>query len=586
MKKNLIEILKTTSGVSDESLQEAQQIQAGKRESLGETLVENSIITETQLLEAFSIQYDIPFWPELPLGDLGSDFTRLVPIQFLKKYIMVPLECNGRNETAQSLSDKSDRSETGEDLFDTTCVVAINAPTCFQQLDDLVRILGLDGYQVVLSTRESILSLINMSYDLGRDSAEQLVQDMEENGKDILSQIEDKADLLDDTSDAPIIKLVNHIITQSIKARASDIHIEPSQHAFKVRYRVDGILYDLLSPPKWILPALVSRIKVMSNMNIAEKRLPQDGRFDVKIGDQSIDVRVSTIPTSFGERAVMRLLNKTSTLISLKDLGLVPDKLDMVQKLIKQPNGIILVTGPTGSGKTTSLYAILSAINTPDINIITIEDPIEYQLEGISQIQVNPKINLTFANGLRSIVRQDPDVLLIGEIRDRETADIAVQSALTGHLVFSTLHTNDSASAITRLVDIGVEPFLISSSIIAVAAQRLIRVLCNYCKEPYVPDEPAIEHIGINPELIEQKTIYRARGCEQCFQTGYRGRIAIFEIMILDQNLKSLIISTHDSNQIKSLALQNNMVTLRQDGIQKVLNGFTTFEEVLRVSEQ
>jgi general secretion pathway protein E len=283
---------------------------------------------------------------------------------------------------------------------------------------------------------------------------------------------------------------------------------------------------------------------------------------------------------------VLRLLDKSASLISLSDLGLSSDKLDLIENLVRSPNGIILVTGPTGSGKTTTLYAILSSINIPDINIITIEDPVEYQIKGISQIQVNPKINLTFASGLRSIVRQDPDVILVGEIRDRETAEIAVQSALTGHLVFSTLHTNDSASAITRLVDIGVEPFLISSSVLAVVAQRLIRVLCRDCKQPYTPDQITLERIGITPDQFQDSTVYRAVGCESCFQTGYKGRTGIFEIMLLDSSLKSLILTTYDSSQIKNAALNLNMVTLRQDGIQKVLRGISTIEEIIRVTQQ
>jgi len=402
----------------------------------------------------------------------------------------------------------------------------------------------------------------------------------------IIGEIEDTADLLDDTSDAPIIKLVNHILSQSIKARASDIHIEPYHESFKIRYRVDGILYDLLTPPKWIQASLISRIKVMAKMNIAEKRLPQDGRLEVKIGNMKIDVRVSTIPTSFGERVVLRLLNKTSSLLTLSDLGLNPDRLSTMERLVSSPNGIILMTGPTGSGKTTTLYAILSSLNSPDINIITIEDPIEYQINGISQIQVNPKIDLTFARGLRSIVRQDPDVVLVGEIRDHETAEIAVQSALTGHLVFSTLHTNDSAGAIIRLVDIGIEPFLISSSVIAVAAQRLIRVLCKKCKEPYTPDEVTLRNIGILPDEISGATLFRAKGCEHCFNTGYRGRIGIFEIMEMEHQLKSLILKSFDSARIQEEAQRLNMVSLRRDGVQKVLAGTTTIEEVLRVTQK
>ena len=576
MQTKLSEILINTIGVPEKDINEAQRMNADRSGRIGETLVAQKIITETQLLKALSLQYDIPLWIELPLDNFGIEFTQQIPIQFLKKYIMVPL-----------ISDRSVAAESQEPVENRQhpyTVVAVNDPACIHPLDDLTRLLKLKTFKIVLSTKQAILSAINISYDLGRDSAEQLVQDMEENGSSIISELEETADLLDDISDAPIIKLVNHIISQSIKARASDIHIEPYQDSFKVRYRVDGILYNLLAPPKWIQPALISRIKVMSKMNIAEKRLPQDGRFDVKIGDQDIDVRVSTVPASFGERVVLRLLNKTGSMLKLADIGLAADRLDLLEDLVKSPNGIILMTGPTGSGKTTTLYAILSSINTPGINIITIEDPVEYQIKGISQIQINPKIDLTFARGLRSIVRQDPDVILVGEIRDRETAEIAVQSALTGHLVFSTLHTNDSASAITRLVDIGVEPFLLSSSVLAVVAQRLIRVLCTDCKLPYTPDDTTLTSFGITPDQLQGSVFYKANGCENCFNTGYRGRKGIFEIMSLSSSLKSLILQTFDSNRIKQEALNQNMITLRQDGTRKVLNGSTTMEEVLRVT--
>jgi general secretion pathway protein E len=586
MQKPLTQILRETFGVSQEDLNEAQKIKSEKGGRFGEILVAKKNITETQLLEALSIQYGIPFWPDLPLDSFKTDFISQVPIQFLKKYVMVPLISDTKEPGVDNSLPQLKPENATETLPHSTSVIAINDPAGIQALDDLIRILKPHDFKLVLSTRDAILFAINISYDLNRDSAEQLVQDMEEDSSAIISEIEEKADLLDDISDAPIIKLANHIISQSVKARASDIHMEPYQDSFKVRYRVDGILYDLLSPPKWVQPALISRIKVMAKMNIAEKRLPQDGRLDVKIGNQEIDVRVSTIPTSFGERLVLRLLDKSGSLISLSDLGLSSDRLDRIENLVRSPNGIILVTGPTGSGKTTTLYAILSSINIPDINIITIEDPVEYQIKGISQIQVNPKINLTFASGLRSIVRQDPDVILVGEIRDRETAEIAVQSALTGHLVFSTLHTNDSASAITRLVDIGVEPFLISSSVLAVVAQRLIRVLCRDCKQPYTPDQIALERIGITPDQFQDATVYRAVGCENCFHTGYKGRTGIFEIMLLDSSLKSLILTTYDSGQIKNASLNLNMVTLRQDGIQKVLRGISTIEEIIRVTQQ
>jgi general secretion pathway protein E len=582
----LSQILADQYGLSEEVLAEARRIQAEKGGSVGSILVQQKSISEDQLLAALGRQYGIPFWPKLPLDNIESDLVDTVPIQFLKKFAMVPLDCRKPLRAVDCGLIGPDAVAPDAEVAPAGTVIAINDPSNFQALDDLVRLLDTADYQLILAPKDAILAAINVQYDLRRDSAEQLVQNMEENGSSIISEIEETADLLDDTSEAPIIKLVNHIISQSIKARASDIHIEPYQNSFTVRYRVDGILYDLLSPPKWIQPALISRIKVMAKMNIAEKRLPQDGRFEVKVGDQNIDVRVSTIPTSFGERVVLRLLNKSGSLLALEELGFSPQRLKLVKRLVRSPNGIILVTGPTGSGKTTTLYAVLQSINKPDINIITIEDPVEYQIKGISQIQVNPKIDLTFARGLRSIVRQDPDVILVGEIRDHETAEIAVQSALTGHLVFSTLHTNDSASAITRLVDIGVEPFLISSSVLSVMAQRLVRVLCKDCKRGYRPKPIYLESIGVAPGSFTSGRIYKAMGCENCFNTGYLGRRGIFEIMVLTEQLKSLILESYDSNRIQAMAKQQKMMTLRQDGIQKVLTGVTTIEEVLRVTQQ
>lgn len=576
MQHSLYETLSSKFGITEEEFRDALKRRSETGLSLTEILIQKTKIPETEILQTFAALYDIPFWQELPLSGIDEKFSRQLPIQFLKKYALLPLK---DVDASSEPSDAPGRS-------DGRTIIAINDPSSLQAVDDVTRMLGVSVYRMVFSTRSAIMSAINLSYDPGSDSAEQLVQTMEETETDLLSDITVTADLLEDTSEAPIIKLVNQVISQAIKARASDIHIEPYQNSFKVRYRVDGILYDLLSPPKWIQASLISRIKVMAKLNIAEKRLPQDGRIEVKMGNQEIDIRVSTVPTAFGERVVLRLLNKTVSLLTLQELGLSVDKLKRLQELVKSPNGIILVTGPTGSGKTTTLYAVLISIKTPDINIITIEDPIEYQIHGISQIQVNPKINLTFARGLRSIVRQDPDVVLVGEIRDRETAEIAVQSALTGHLVFSTLHTNDSAGAITRLVDIGVEPFLISSSVVAVVAQRLIRVLCNSCKQPYEPEASILETLGVNPGQMEGKTLYRPAGCPDCFQTGFKGRLGIFEIMVMDETLKSLILKSYDTNEIKNRARQAGMTTLRQDGIQKVLSGITTIEEVLRVTEK
>lgn len=581
MIKQISQILQQDYGISEEAFREAQEIRAEQNSSLSDVLIKKQIVTESQLLEAYSKLYGIPFISKIFIEDFSTDFTRHISIQFLKKFALVPIE------SAQMIPELNTEID-GKDQKPGKLkrpIIAINDPSMFQPLDDLMKILGWHDADLVLSTRDSIFSLINIAYDSSRDTAQQLVADMEENSADIISEIEETADLLDDTSDAPIIKLVNHIISQSVKGGASDIHIEPYQNNFKVRYRIDGVLYDLLSPPKWMQAPLISRIKVMAKMNIAEKRLPQDGRFEVKIGDQNTDIRVSTIPITHGERLVLRLLNKSASLMKLTQLGLNTDKLDLVNKLIRIAHGIILVTGPTGSGKTTTLYAILSKLNSPGVNIITIEDPVEYQIKGIGQIQVNPKIDLTFAKGLRSIVRQDPDIILIGEMRDLETAEIGVQSALTGHLVFSTLHTNDSAAAITRLVDLGVEPFLISSTIIAVVAQRLVRVLCDECKEPYHPDDETMIRLGVIADRISSPIIYRAKGCPKCFGSGYRGRLGIYEIMVLNDSLQNLILKTHDSHQIKNEAIRLGMTTLYMDGLQKVLSGITSIEEVLRVTQ-
>ena len=375
------------------------------------------------------------------------------------------------------------------------------------------------------------------------------------------------------------------MLSQAVRNNVSDIHIEPYQNSLKIRQRLDGILYDMFTPPKHVQSALTSRIKLMAKMDIAEKRLPQDGRIEIKVGNKDIDIRVSTLPTAFGERVVLRLLDKSTVRMSLTDLGMSHDRLALFSQIIKAPNGIVLVTGPTGSGKTTTLYAALMAINNVDINIITVEDPIEYRIPGIGQVQVNPKIDLTFASGLRSIVRQDPDVILIGEVRDYETAEIAIQSALTGHLVFSTLHTNDAASTITRLRDMGVESFLIASSVNAILAQRLVRIICEDCKEPYIPDPVELERIGISIDMLSNKQVYHGKGCENCHHTGYKGRSGIHEFMIVDDNIKTMILKTSDANELKKYAQAQGMLTLLQDGADKVLNGMTTIEEVYRVAQ-
>jgi len=535
-----------------------------------EFLIKKKRLTEKNYLEAVSMLFNIPISKTVSYNGVDINFANDISITFLKKYMMVPVV-----KDEESIENEMQDPET-----DKPSILIYN-PFTLYATDDLARHAKLDSYNLLLAGKDQILSIINYAYDHSRDSAEQLVQDMEDT-TGIIHEIEEITDLLDDTSESKIIRLVNHIISQAIKAKASDIHLEPFQDSFKVRYRIDGTLYDFLTPPKWVQSSLISRIKVMANLNIAEKRIPQDGRIEVKIGDMDIDIRVSTIPISHGERVVLRLLNKSGALLNLSQFGIDQRRYKLLLDLIKSPNGIILVTGPTGSGKTTTLYAILSKINSPEINIVTIEDPVEYQLEGIGQIQVNTKIDLTFAVGLRSIVRQDPDVILVGEIRDPETAEIAVQSALTGHLVFSTLHTNDSASTITRMVDLGIEPFLITSSVKAIVAQRLLRELCSSCKEVYDPDDSELAIIGLTRDQMEGFTIYRSVGCPDCFETGYRGRIPIFEILIMEDNLKSLILETSDSNQILKAAKKNNLITLREDGIRKVLRGMTSIEEIFR----
>jgi len=563
MERLIGEILKEVCSLAEDAVAEARVIQEEKGGRIGEILIQKGAITEADLLKALGIQFGLPLWSAIPTEGMDLGFTEHIPIQFLKKHRMVPVTTDGK------------------------AYIAVNDPTLFQPLDDLRLIQGWNGVQTVIAPHSAILSAINYAYDMSRDSAEQVIQDMREEDRDlILSAVEQTGDLLDDTSDAPIIKLVNLILSQAVKARASDIHIEPYQNRLKIRHRLDGILYDMLTPPKHIQSTLISRIKIMAGMNIAEKRLPQDGRIEIKIGDRDVDIRASTIPIAFGERVVLRILDKRNVLLGLSDLGMPKDGLRRFHELIKSSHGIILVTGPTGSGKTTTLYSALSTINNPDINIITIEDPIEYQIEGIGQIQVNPKINLTFANGLRSIVRQDPDVILVGEIRDLETAEIAIQSALTGHLVFSTLHTNDSASAVTRLIDMGIEPFLVTSSVIGILAERLVRRVCGECREPYMPDEESLNNIGITSEMRSGKEIYRGTGCEACLNTGYQGRTGIFELMIMDDTIRNLILKTSDSNTIKREAVNQGMITLRKDGVMKVLDGMTTVEEVLRVTQK
>ena len=556
------DVLVEQGWVTPEGLKDGLAAQAENGERLGQILVQQKKITEQELLEALALQLDLEVMESIDDKELRFDLVEKLPIQYLKKHLIFPFQ-----------------SEHG------TLRMAVNDPLALEVLDDLRILYGVDEIKPVLVPAREIVSAINRTYGQANDTAEQIIQDLDqgEEGRHLFTELEEGGDLLDETSEAPIIKLVNHVFGQAVKSQASDIHIEPYQQHLQVRFRLDGVLHNVLSPPRRLHAAIVSRIKVMARLDIAEKRLPQDGRMEVKIGERLVDVRVSCLPTAFGERVVLRLLEKSGKLLSLEEVGLTSAALAEMKRLLQLSHGIILVTGPTGSGKTTTLYAALSHINSPDKNILTIEDPIEYQLDGIGQMQVNPKINLTFASGLRSMVRQDPDVILVGEIRDRETADIAIHAALTGHLVFSTLHTNDAASAVTRLIDMDIEPFLVSSAVQAIIAQRLVRVLCPHCKEPYEPEEAQWTELGLEKDTLGP--IFRAKGCEKCLETGYRGRTGIYEFLRMTESIKGLVLQTSDSNQIGRAARKEGMVSLREDGIQKVTEGKTTVSEVLRVTQ-
>jgi general secretion pathway protein E len=463
-------------------------------------------------------------------------------------------------------------------------IVAVADPLELAAVDDLGLLLGRQ-VQVAVAPESEILEAINRAQNQAAESAEQVIADLSETDENIITELEESEDLLDSADEAPIIRLVNLILFQAVRDKASDVHIEPYQRELKVRFRIDGVLHDRFDPPKRYQALIISRIKIMAKLNIAEKRLPQDGRIQIRVTERDIDLRVSIIPTAFGERIVLRLLDKTNALLGLGELGMGPEMLDTLLKLIRLPHGIVLATGPTGSGKSTTLYAGLSRLNATELNIITVEDPIEYQLPGVGQIQVNPKIDLTFARGLRSILRHDPDVIMVGEIRDQETADIAIQASLTGHLVFSTLHTNDSAGAMTRLVDMGIEPFLISSSVTGVLAQRLVRVICRGCKEPVRLTSERLAEIGLSPQDVPGSITYRGAGCAECLSTGYRGRTGIYELLVMDDEIRRLVVEGADANQIRRAACAAGMKTLRHDGAAKVIRGITTIEEVLRVTQ-
>jgi len=562
--QSLEQVLVEMQLVDDSGLDKAKSVQREKALPLRDALLSAGVLSDHDLLQALARLWNIPLMNKIEEIEVDPSIVDVLPITFLRKYTMVPVKLNA-------------------DMME----VAVNDPTDQEPLFDIAKILNIREITRVLAPKQEILKAINRLVEMKEENAEDIMEDIEDEDDEILKDLESIQDITVMETEAPIIRMVNRMMVQAFRERASDIHVEPYQTDVKVRYRIDGILHDVLTLPKRIHSAVVSRIKVMASLNIAEKRLPQDGRIGIKLGDHSVDLRISIVPTVNGERVVMRILDKSSVLYGLEELGFYPDDLERIERLIKQEHGIILVTGPTGSGKTTSLYSMLSRINSPDKNILTIEDPIEYQLKGIGQVPVNTKVGLTFASGLRSIVRQDPDVILVGEIRDLETAEIAIQAALTGHLVFSTLHTNDSASAVTRLIDMGIEPFLVTSSVNAILAQRLVRKICPACKQEYFPEDESLLEIGLSKEMLDKEGyLYRGAGCSECIGTGYKGRTGIYEILFMSDAIRSTVLKTSDSNAIKQVAVGEGLHTLRQDGARKVEDGVTTIEEVLRVTQQ
>ncbi len=549
--------------VDEEELRTALNLQAESREKLGKLLVDLGYVSEKDCLEIVSEHLNIPAitgpdYPPVPV------LENVLTHRFMKQCKFVPVA-----------------------LEDKVLTLAMTDPMDHATINSVQQATGF-RVKAVLGAESEIMDVIEKFYGSAASTLGRIIEGIDEDNIENLDEIEDIEQLKDLASEAPVIRLVNLIISKAIESRASDIHIEPFEKDLKVRYRIDGILHDVESPPKKLKAALISRVKIMSKLNIAERRLPQDGRIKLKVLGKDIDLRVSTIPTMYGESVVMRILDKSNTsLYDIRSLGFPLDSLKDFESLIRRPHGILLVTGPTGSGKTTTLYSALDTINLPDKKIITIEDPVEYQMDGINQIHVNTQIGLTFASGLRHIVRQDPDVIMVGEVRDLETAEIAIRAALTGHLVFSTLHTNDAPSAITRLIDMGAEDYLIASSLLGVLAQRLVRVICPHCKTEVHPVPEMLDEIGFRRgNGHEPDRFFEGSGCEKCSNTGFTGRLGIYELMIMNDDLRKLTVGKADSNQIRKKAVECGMRSLRDDGWLKVRQGTTTISEVLRVTQE
>ncbi len=554
------------AGLARERLDECRRVAATSGESLDRVILQKDYLDEGTLLQIYAKHLGFEFRKSLDGVKVPGAFINRVPVHFARNYNLVALE-----------------EVDGNVLKVATCT-----PLHPHPMDDLAALVGCE-IDPVLAPRSEITTLIARAYRHKADGVDEALADVAEDGdiQGLADSIDENEDVLDVANKAPIIKLVNTILFQALKMRASDVHFHPYQDRMQVRTRIDGILYDMDPIPRKVQEAIVSRIKIMGKMDIAERRLPQDGRATIRLGDGEVDVRISSIPTTYGERIVMRLLDKSARVYTLDEIGLAPKNRAMLREYLNFSHGIILVTGPTGSGKTTTLYAAMSEVDTTQKNVLTIEDPVEYSLPGVSQVQVNTKKGLTFANGLRSFLRQDPDVMMVGEIRDLETGEVAIRAALTGHLVFSTVHTNDAPSTITRMVDQGIEPYLVASSMVLVIAQRLVRTICKHC-HVYVSisDEwtAKLKKIGILPEQLPQGVAI-GRGCDECFQSGYSGRTAIYEFLPVDEVLRTQIMEGISASVMKRNAVERGMVTLREDGKMKILAGQTTADEVLRVTQ-
>ncbi len=556
--KRLGDILIDSGFLSQAELQEALEAQRNDstKKRLGEIIVEKGLLTELDILRAISSQYDLPII-DLQQVDIDQEATKIVPEQYCEENLIIPVAFDGDDDNKK-------------------LVVAIYDPLNILVTDDLRFRTGKD-IVTLLAPKQQILSAIKMNYgkEVAKQAADDLASDLD---IDDMKKLGDE--ITDEVNNAPVVKLVNSIIEFAIRANSSDIHIEPMEDRVRVRIRIDGVLQEIMSNPVAARDAIITRIKILSGMNIAEKRIPQDGRVQTIINGKPVDMRVSILPTVHGEKTVIRILAKNDANLNRKYLGISEHNNEMIDRIVKVPQGVCLISGPTGSGKTTTLYTLLSEKNTPETNIVTVEDPVEIQIPGINQVQVNAKAGMTFASGLRSILRQDPDIILVGEIRDGETAEIAMRAAITGHLVFSTIHTNDAVSSINRLIDMGIEPFMVSTALIGVVAQRLVRRICTNCREEYTPGPDEVELLKLKPG----QKLYRGAGCSECGEKGYKGRIAIHEVVIMTKAMRALLERRASEDEMRALAVSEGTLMLADSAAALVLEGITTVAEMSKVT--